>query len=80
MLLTEQDILNANNVYLYDEDTIYVNIRDCYLKYKEGKTKKKLFLLGALLYTTSNAEKKEIIESLFDDIRIKYVLYKYFIL
>ena len=38
-------------------------------------TKKKLYLLGALLYSNNNKEKKEIIESLFDDIKIKYVLY-----
>jgi len=63
-----------------DEDTMYISIKDCYLRYREGKTKKKLFLLGALLYTTVNYEKREIIESLFDDVKIKYVLYKNFIL
>ena len=63
-----------------DEDTMYINVKDCYLRYRKGKTKKKLFLLGALLYTTVNDEKKEIIESLFDDVKIKYVLYKNFIL
>ena len=63
-----------------DKDTIYVNIKECYKKYKEKNTKKKLYLLGALLYTSNNTEKKEIIESLFDDIKIKYVLYKNFIL
>lgn len=63
-----------------DEETVYINIFDCYEKWKCNKTKKKLNLLGALLYSNNNKEKKEIIESLFDDIRIKYVLYKYFIL
>lgn len=63
-----------------DDDTTYINVKEAYSKWKEGKTKKRLFLLGALLYSTNNAEKKEIIESLFDDIKIKYVLYKYFIL
>ncbi len=63
-----------------DDDTIYINIRVCYLKWKDNKTKKKLFLLGALLYSTDNDEKKEIIESLFDEVKIKYVLYKHFIL
>ena len=63
-----------------DDDTMYINIKDCYDKWKKNKTKKKLYLLGALLYSTNNIEKKEIIESLFDDVRIKYVLYKYFIL
>ena len=63
-----------------DDDTTYINVKECYLKYKDNKTKKKLLLLGALLYSTYNDEKKEIIESLFDDVKIKYVLYKYFIL
>ena len=63
-----------------DDDTTYINVKECYLKYKDNKTKKKLLLLGALLYSTDNDEKKEIIESLFDDVKIKYVLYKYFIL
>lgn len=63
-----------------DIDTIYINVKESYLKWKDNSSKKRLFLLGSLLYTTNNDEKKEIIESLFDDIRIKYVLYKYFIL
>lgn len=63
-----------------DDDTMYINIKDCYDKWNNNKTKKKLYLLGALLYSNHNQEKKEIIESLFDDVRIKYVLYKYFIL
>ena len=63
-----------------DDDTMYIDVKECYDKWKNKKTKKKLYLLGALLYTSINQEKKEIIESLFDDVRIKYVLYKYFIL
>lgn len=63
-----------------DEDSTYINVNDCYNRWKDSKTKKKTYLLGALLYSTKNIEKKEIIESLFDDIKIKYVLYKYFIL
>ena len=63
-----------------DDDTMYINIKDCYDKWNNNKTKKKLYLIGALLYSNHNQEKKEIIESLFDDVRIKYVLYKYFIL
>lgn len=62
-----------------DDDTMYINVEDCYLRWRKGKTKKKLFLLGSLLYSTNNDEKKEIIESLFDDVKIKYVLYKNFI-
>lgn len=63
-----------------DNDTFYINVKECYSKWKDNKTKKKLYLIGALLYSKFNDEKKEIIESLFSDIRIKYVLYKYFIL
>jgi len=63
-----------------DDDATYINARDCYIRWKDNKTKKKLFLLGALLYSNNNDEKKEIIESLFDDVKIKYVLYNYFIL
>ena len=63
-----------------DNDTMYINVKDCYDNWKNKKTKKKIYLLGALLYTNINKEKKEIIESLFDDVKIKYVLYKYFLL
>ena len=63
-----------------DKDTTYINTKEAYLKWKENNTMNKLFLLGGLLYATDNDEKKEIIESLFDGVRIKYVLYKYFIL
>ena len=78
---------NRFRAYIYtldnidnDDNTMYINVKECYLKWKDGKTKKKLYLLGALLYSTSNGEKKEIIESLFDDIKFKYILYKNFIL
>ena len=63
-----------------DDDTMYINVKDCYNKWKNNRTKKRLYLLGALLYSSINKEKKEIIESLFDDVGIKYVLYKHFIL
>ena len=72
-------IYTLNNIDS-NNDTMYINIKECYDKYKNKRTKKKLYLLGALLYSTDNKEKKEIIESLFDNIKIKYVLYKYFIL
>lgn len=68
------DNIESNN------NTMYINVEDCYLRWKNNKTKKRVFLLGALLYTTSNDEKKEIIESLFNDVHIKYILYKNFIL
>ena len=72
-------IYTLNNIDS-NNDTMYINIKECYDKYKNKRTKKKLYLLGALLYSTDKKEKKEIIESLFDNIKIKYVLYKYFIL
>lgn len=63
-----------------DNNTMYINVKECYDRWVNKMTKKKLYLLGALLYSNNNKEKKEIIESLFNDVRIKYVLYKYFIL
>lgn len=72
-------IYTLNNID-NDDDTMYINVKECYLKWKNKKIRKKLYLVGALLYSNNNQEKKEIIESLFDDVRIKYVLYKYFIL
>lgn len=72
-------VFTLNNIE-NDNDTTYVNVKDCYIKYINKMTKKKLFLLGALIYSNDNIEKKEIIESLFDDIRMKYVFYKNFIL
>ena len=63
-----------------DNDIMYINVKECYDKLMNNMTKKKLYLLGALLYSNNNQEKKEIIESLFDDVRIKYILYKHFIL
>ena len=78
---------NRFKAYIYsldnidsDDYTMYINVKECYNKYLSKRTKKKLYLLGALLYSSDNQEKKEIIESLFDNIKIKYVLYKYFIL
>lgn len=71
-IFTLDDFMNEKNV-------MYINVKDCYLRYKEKRTKRNLFLLGALLYSDDCREKKEIIESLFDDISIKYVLYKHFI-
>ena len=72
-------IFSIDNFDNDGDDTMFINIRNCYLKYKNKKTRKKLLLLGALLYTSNNDEKKEIIESLFDDVKIKYVLYKNFL-
>ena len=61
-----------------DENVLYINIGECYEKYKYKKTNNKLCLLGALLKTQNDVEKKEIIESLFDN-DIKGILIKNFI-
>lgn len=53
-----------------DDSVMYININNCYKKYKDNKTKNKLYLLGALLISKEEKEKRDIIDSLFDnDIR-----------
>ena len=53
-----------------DDNVMYININNCYKKYKDSKTKNKLYLLGALLLSKEEKEKRDIINSLFDnDIR-----------
>lgn len=63
-----------------DDNTIYINVKDCYDKYNKKRTKNKLYLVGALLFSKENGEKKDIIENISDDMGIKYILYKYFII
>ena len=69
-----------SNYSLIDENNniLYLNIEDCYLKYKNKKTNNKLYLLGALLKTTNTIEKKEIINNLFEN-DIKGIFIKHFI-
>ena len=71
-------IFTKNGNEISDNNIIYVNIDDCYQKYKEKKTKNKLFLIGALLKADRSEEKKEIIEY-FEDKDIKKVLKKFFL-
>lgn len=53
-----------------DDSVMYININNCYKKYKDNKTKNKIYLLGALLISKEEKEKRDIIDSLFDnDIR-----------
>lgn len=53
-----------------DDSVMYININNCYKKYKDNKTKNKIYLLGALLISKEEKEKRDIINSLFDnDIR-----------
>ena len=61
-----------------DSNIIYVNIEDSYKRYKEKKTRNKLYLLGALLKSNNIDEKRDIIE-LFGNESIKKVLLKYFL-
>lgn len=69
-----------SNDSLIDENNniLYLNVEDCYLKYKNKKTNNKLCLLGALLKTTNTIEKKEIINNLFEN-DIKGIFIKHFI-
>ena len=50
-----------------DEIVIYINVRSCYQRYRDKKTKNKLYLLGALLMSNDDKEKRDIINSLFDN-------------
>ena len=61
-----------------DNSTVYININNCYKKYKDNKTKNKLYLLGALLISKEEKEKRDIINSLFDN-DIKNILINNFI-
>lgn len=66
------DSISSNN------DTLYINVEDCYKRYKEGSVNDKLCLLGALLKTNIKDEKEDIINRLFDN-EIKRILNKHFI-
>lgn len=69
-IFTEKDFDNG------DENIVYINVRSCLLQYKNSNNK--LVLLGALLMSKDNDEKKEIIDSLFDN-DIKKIFMKNFI-
>lgn len=60
-----------------DKDIYYINIEDCYDKYKNKGTRNKLNLLGALLKEKDNEEKKKIINYI-DDNSMKNILLKHF--
>jgi len=68
----------SNDTFTNDDNIVYINIKECYDMYKQRNTKDKLLLLGALLIALDNNEKKEIIETLFDN-DIKRILIKHFI-
>ena len=71
-------IFSNDNIENNEKNAYYINIEECYDKYKKKETKKKLYLLGALLREKDNNEKKKII-SYLDNNNIKNILLKYFI-
>lgn len=66
-----QDVFEKN-----DDNIVYINVNTSYQEYKSSDNK--LILLGALLKTNNDDEKKEIINSLFDN-GIKEIFTKHFI-
>lgn len=71
-------IFTNGNIINNDDDSFYINIDDCYCKYKNDEIKDKITLLGALLKEKDNNEKKKII-SLLSKNKIKNILLKHFI-
>ena len=77
--------VNRFKAYIFTNDNIdndikdiyYINIDDCYHKYKNKGTRNKLNLLGALLKEQDNEEKKKIINYI-DDNSMKNILLKHF--
>ena len=56
---------NRFRAYIYtldnidgDDDTMYINVKECYDNWNNNNTKKKLYLLGALLYSNNNKERR----------------------
>ena len=86
IVLNIYDNSNANRFKAYiftnenidnDKDVYYINIEDCYHKYKNKGTRNKLNLLGALLKEQDNDEKKKIINYI-DNNAVKNILLKHF--
>ncbi len=86
IVLNIYDNSNANRFKAYiftnenidnDKDVYYINIEECYHKYKNKGTRNKLNLLGALLKEQDNEEKKKIINYI-DDNSMKNILLKHF--
>ena len=70
-------VLGDNIILNSDENSIYINVKKEYDKYKSGN-RDKLCLLSSLLFTKDNNEKIEIINSLFSD-KIKNIFSHYFL-
>ena len=71
-------IFTLDNIISDDDNSLYINVEDCYREYREGNENDKLCLLGALLKTNIKEEKEDIINKLFDN-EIKKILNKHFI-
>lgn len=71
-------IFTLDSIINDEKDTLYINVMDCYKRYREGNVNDKLCLLGALLVTNKKDEKEDIINRLFDN-EIKRILNKHFI-
>ena len=71
-------IFTNDKIISNDKDIYYINIDDCYKKYKNTNTRNKLNLLGALLKEQDNDEKKRIINHIDND-KIRNILLKHFI-
>lgn len=69
-------VFTKDNFDESDDDIVYINVNACCREYKFSDNK--LVLLGALLKTDNDDEKKEIINSLFNN-GIKEIFTKYFI-
>ena len=87
IVLNIYDNSNANRFKAYiftnenidnDKDVYYINIEDCYHKYKNKGTRNKLNLLDALLKEQNNNEKKKIINYI-DNNAVKNILLKHFV-
>ena len=86
IILNIYDNKNSNRFKAYiftlndidsDENSIYINVKKEYDKYKSGN-KEKITLIASLLLSKDNDEKKEIIESLFSG-KIKDIFSHYFL-
>ena len=70
-------IFTNNNIDNNIDDVYYINIEECYEKYRNKGTKNKLDLLGALLKEQDNDEKKRIINYI-DNNSMMNILLKHF--
>lgn len=73
-------IFCRNDIANDDNGAFYINVEDAYKRFLENNGKNdNVSLIGALLVSKDNNEKREIIDSLFDD-ATKDIFYKHFIL